>query len=67
MTHDGQYASVTLFPAVWVADSARHGAFLREGGTSGTEWEPYIDAVCVQLGAFVDVTRWRHEVPTTEQ
>lgn len=51
-----------LSRASWVADSGRWAAALATGTLS--EVEPYMDDVYVARAAVVDVTAWRHALPT---
>ena len=48
----------------WVADTGRWTQALTDGGAALSDVEPYPDPVLVGLGAIVDVTEWRHPLPT---
>ena len=56
---------IVLAEASWVADTGRWHNALRDGTLE--EVEPYLDAVYVSRGAVVDITKWRHPLPTVQK
>ena len=58
---DGDW--LVLDGAAWVADTGRFSAALNHGTLS--EAEPFPDRVLVSRGAVVDLTAWRHDLPTS--
>lgn len=53
---------IRLDEASWVADTGRWSTALATGALVGVE--PMGDGVLVSRGAIVDVTPWRHDLPT---
>ena len=56
---------VTLKDASWVADTGRWYQALKYGTLN--EIEPFIDPVDIAIGSIVDVTKWRHPLPTEQK
>lgn len=54
-----------LDQAAWIADTGRFANAI-SGGSLG-EVEPMGDGVRVARGSIVDVTPWRHDLPTTQK
>lgn len=52
---------ITLEDASWVASTGRFGEALETGNLD--EVERFLDPVWIALGAVVDVTFWRHDLP----
>lgn len=53
-----------LEQASWVADCGRFSAALKTGTLD--EVEPFVDDVVVNRGSIVDITEWRHNLPTEQ-
>ena len=56
---------VILENASWIADTGRWHQALKDGVLN--EVEPFVDPVEVAIGAIVDVTKWRHALPTQQK
>ncbi len=59
---------ILLTEASWCAETgARFGEMLASGITEKTEIETFPDAVYINRAAIVDMTQWRHALPTVSQ
>ncbi|HEX9888622.1 MAG TPA: hypothetical protein VGA69_04035 [Nitriliruptorales bacterium] len=58
-------AWIVLDTAAWIADTGRFADAIASGDVE--EVEPMGDGVRVARGAIVDVTPWRHDLPTDQQ
>ena len=54
-------SDIVLEDACWVADSGRWNEALKTGDLS--ELEPFVDDTIVNRDAFVDATKWNHDLP----
>ena len=52
-------------PVAWIADTGRFADSLRTGEFS--EVEPMLGNVVIGRGAIVDVSEWKHALPTTQK
>lgn len=55
--------------ASWVADSGRFHNALKDGllASSQSEIEPFVNDVIIGRGAIIDVTEYRHALPTEQK
>lgn len=51
--------------ASWIADSGRFHDALKSGALN--EVEPFTDDVIIGVGAIVDATEWKHELPREQK
>ena len=58
-------SEIVLTEAAWIADTGRFHNALRDG-TLG-EVEPFVGPVSISRGAVVDVTEWKHPLPTEQK
>lgn len=64
---------IVLEDCSWIADtgsgpSGRWATFLLKGIGDTSEVEPYPDgAVWVAMGAVLDISEWRHDLPRTQK
>ncbi len=70
MHHLGKLKFITdnelVFEQVsWVADDGRFHQFLKDGVLD--EIEPFVDDVCVNRRAIIDITPWRHALPRDQK
>ena len=65
ITNETTDAILALADAAWIADSGRFSTALNKGKLS--EVEPYPDGVIfLPIGAIVDISEWKHELPRTQ-
>lgn len=57
---------IHLEKASWVADSGRFADFLKDGVNDTCEIEP-MKTVFVNLETVVDLSLWKHDLPTKQQ
>jgi hypothetical protein len=57
---------IVLEKCCWIADDGRFSDAMQKGTLK--EVEPFIleDDVCISIGAIVDISEWRHELPTKQ-
>lgn len=60
-------SGILLGEASWVADTGRWGDALLKGFKPVAEIEPYVKPVRVSVNNIMDVTKWRHKLPTKQQ
>lgn len=63
----GQQSFLVLKNASWVADSGRWTTALKDSFSKTAEIEPFESEVLVNIGSIIDVTEWKHELPTKQQ
>lgn len=56
---------LVLETAAWIPDTGRFYDCLKEGKFN--EVEPFIDDVIIPRSAIVDVTKWKHQLPTNQK
>jgi hypothetical protein len=57
---------IVLEKCCWIADDGRFSSAMQKGTLK--EVEPFIleDKVCVGIGAIVDISEWKHDLPTKQ-